>query len=80
MSTSTLEYISDAVFLERNLSRKNLVVYSYDPEGVRKDTSETVRVIKEPIRNQDFCGNVMLFKGETETPEFTHPESIQTNG
>ena len=80
MSTSPLEYISDAVFLERNLNRKNFVVYSYDPEGIRKDTSETVCVIEEPIRNQEFCGNVMLFKGETETPEFTHPESIQTNG
>jgi len=80
ITTSRLEYISDAVFLENNLSRKNLVVYSYDPEGIRKDTSETVCVIEEPIRNQEFCGNVMLFEGETETPEFTHPESIQTNG
>jgi len=77
--TSHTGYTTDTTFLEKTLSRKNLVVYSYDPKGVRNDESETVCVIGEPIRDQNFCGNVMLFGSEGEFPEFTHPESVEAN-
>lgn len=79
IKTSHTGYTTDTTFLERNLSRKNMVVYSYDPKGICKDDSETVCVIGEPIRNHEFCGNVMLFTGDVETAEFTHPESIEAN-
>lgn len=77
VSTSHTGYTTDTTFLEHSLSRKNMIVYSYDPKGVRNDPTETVCVIGEPIRNQEFCGNVVLFTDNGETPEFTHPDSIQ---
>jgi hypothetical protein len=70
-------YTSDTTFLEQKLSRKNMVVYSYDPQGILGDSSETVCVIEEPIRNHNFCGNVMLFTENGEIPEFTHAKTIE---
>jgi len=77
IDTTEFEYVSDARFLETHLPRKNMVVYSYDPTGVLGDSSETVCVIEEPIRNHNFCGNVMLFTENGEIPEFTHAKTIE---
>lgn len=70
-------YTSDTTFLEQTLSRKNMVVYSYDPAGILNDSTETVCVIGEPIRNHNFCGNVMMFTESGEVPEFTHAHTIE---
>lgn len=77
IDAGAFDYTSDARFLETHLSRKNMVVYSYDPRAILGSSSETVCIIQEPIRNHNFCGNVMLFNENGETPEFTHAESIE---
>jgi len=73
------QYTTDTTFLETNFERKNIVVYSYNSSGVT-NTNETTRVIPTPIQNQEFCGQVMLFRDGEEYCEFTHPENITTNG
>ena len=61
-------YTTDTTFLEYNFERKNMVSYGID------------RQIPIPIQNQEFCGQVMLFRDGEEYCEFTHPENITTNG
>lgn len=68
------KYASDTSFLERVFDQTNMIVYSYDPSGLLP--SQNVQLIETPITNQNFCGNVMLFKEDgSEYPEFTHPEN-----
>jgi hypothetical protein len=62
------QYTTDTTFLEHNFERKNMITYGVDCK------------IPTPIQNQEFCGQVMLFRGDEEYCEFTHPENITTNG
>jgi len=42
--------------------KDSLIVYSYDKKAIYNDPTEHVQVIEYPIVNNDFCGNVVLWK------------------
>jgi hypothetical protein len=68
------EYRVDNEFLEKHVYpyvRENLIVFAYRPDGVRGDPNEKVKVIEYPVVNQEFCGNVVLFKDGVPYHEFT---------
>jgi len=64
-------YHSDANFMYQIVLRNHLV-YSHVPDGLFADSREHVQVIEYPIKNDEFCGNVVLFKDDQPYHEFTH--------
>jgi hypothetical protein len=68
------EYRVDNEFLETHiypLVASGLVVFSYRADGVRNDPNEKVLVIDYPLINQEFCGNVVLFRDGEPYHEFS---------
>jgi len=68
------EYRVDNEFLETHiypLVASGLVVFSYRADGVRNDPNEKVVVIDYPLINQEFCGNVVLFRDGEPYHEFS---------
>ena len=68
------EYRVDNEFLETHiypLVASGLVVFSYRADGVRNDPNEKVVVIDYPLINQEFCGNVVLFRNGEPYHEFS---------
>jgi hypothetical protein len=74
LSTSPESYTTDAKLLEAivyPLVRDNFVVFSHVPSGVLNDPTEKIRVIEYPLVNDEFCGNVVLYKDGESYHEFT---------
>jgi hypothetical protein len=74
ISTSKDGYTMDTTILEHfiyPLVRDNLVVFSHVPSGVLNDPTEKVWVIEHPVVNDEFCGNVVLYKDGKPYHEFT---------
>jgi len=68
------EYRVDNEFLATHiypLVAPGLVVFSYRNDGVRRDPNEKVVVIDYPLINQEFCGNVVLYRDGEPYHEFT---------
>jgi hypothetical protein len=53
------------------LIRDNMIVFSHVSNGVLGNPNEKVRVIEYPLENQEFCGNVVLYKDGEPYHEFT---------
>ena len=67
-------YAVDTKFLEElvyPLVRDTLVIFSHVPNGVLGDSTEKVRVIEYPVENDEFCGNVVLYRDGAPYHEFT---------
>jgi hypothetical protein len=68
------EYTADAQALNAYiypLIRDTMVVFSHLPTGVLNDPNEKVRIIEYPLENEEFCGNVVLYKDGMPYHEFT---------
>ena len=66
-------YTMDTTILEHfvyPLVRNNFVVFSHVPSGVLSDPTEKIWVINYPLENQEFCGNVVLYKDGIPYHEF----------
>jgi hypothetical protein len=67
-------YTMDTSILEHfvyPLVRDSFVVFSHMPSGVLNDPNEKVVVIEYPLINQEFCGNVVLYREGVPYHEFT---------
>ena len=67
-------YAVDAVALNTYIYpvlRDSFVVFSHVENGVLCDSSEKVKVIGYPVVNQEFCGNVVLYRDSMAYHEFT---------
>jgi hypothetical protein len=74
VATSPDGYTMDTTILEQIVYprvRDTFVVFSHVPSGVLNDPSEKVWVIEHPVVNDEFCGNVVLYKDGTSYHEFT---------
>jgi hypothetical protein len=66
-------YTVDADFLNtyvHPLIRSSFLVFSFKPDGVLGDTTETIKMIDYPLVNQEFCGNVVLYGNGVPFHEF----------
>jgi hypothetical protein len=65
-------YTADTQFLERHLDLQDMIVYSYVSHGLFSDPAEKVKLIECPLPNNDFCGNVVLYRDDGSSyTEFT---------
>ena len=74
ITASPDRYTMDTTILEHfvyPLVRDNFVVFSHVPSGVLNDPTEKVWVIEHPVVNDEFCGNVVLYKDGKPYHEFT---------
>ena len=74
ITTSKDGYTMDTTILEHfiyPLVRNNFVVFSHVPSGVLNDPNEKVWVIEHPVVNDEFCGNVVLYKDGIPYHEFS---------
>lgn len=52
------------------LIRSSFLVFSFKPDGLLKDSTETIKMIDYPLVNQEFCGNVVLYSNRVPYHEF----------
>ena len=66
-------YTLDTDFLNtyvHPLIRFSFLVFSFKPDGVLGDSTETIKMIDYPLANQEFCGNVVLYGNSVSFHEF----------
>jgi hypothetical protein len=47
-------------------------VFSFKPDAILGDPTETIKIIEYPLVNQEFCGNVVLYANKVPYHEFAH--------
>jgi hypothetical protein len=65
VTESPNRYALDTDFLNTHvypLIQSSFLVFSFKPDGILDDTTETIKMIEYPLVNQEFCGNVVLYE------------------
>jgi hypothetical protein len=75
VSENPNRYALDTDFLNtyvHSLIRSSFLVFSFKPDAILGDPTETIKIIEYPLVNQEFCGNVVLYANRVPYHEFVH--------